>query len=179
MNPRLTLRGSTWLRNSDEHSSGHGDFWRSLSTSVEWVWTLRQSGRRGLRPGRYTMGFSAVSQLLPARQAATPAPRRRTIRPDIDDRFAKFDADNPDVFDLFKRFAEELLLAGKTRGSSRAILSRLVWEADIRTSTNEGYKINHDYSSRYARKLAVADARFVDFFEFRKLTVRPQKLVNA
>lgn len=88
----------------------------------------------------------------------------------IDARFAAFDAAHPEVYRLFVRFARELKARGHAHGSSDAILHRVRWETGANTERDGGFKINNNFSSRYARKLAAEfSAEFADFFEFRSL----------
>jgi hypothetical protein len=88
----------------------------------------------------------------------------------IDARFVEFDAAHPEVYDLFKRFALELLGRGRERYSADAILHRIRWHYAVNPGKEfDGFKINDHFSSRYARKLAAEDVRFAEFFEFRVL----------
>lgn len=86
---------------------------------------------------------------------------------DLAARFAEFDAANPEVWRLYVRFANDLLNAGHRRGSSEQIIQRIRWEASVVTR-GEAFKINDHYRAFYARKLAASDARFAEFFEFRR-----------
>ncbi len=92
--------------------------------------------------------------------------------PSITERFQVFHAANPRVYDLFKRFAMELLRAGHPRGSADMICHRIRWEVAINVQEG-GYKINDHFTSRYARMLAAEDARFLDWFCFRQLKEAP------
>jgi hypothetical protein len=90
-------------------------------------------------------------------------PRQRRT---IEQRFEDFDSANPHVFELFKRFALELLVAGRSRYGANDIISRIRWDTALRT-TGDRFKINNDFARPYAQKLVANDARFKDFFEFR------------
>lgn len=65
--------------------------------------------------------------------------------------FEKFDAENPGVWALFKRFALEAIAAGKRNLSVSLITERIRWEAVVTTSTTE-YKVNNNHRAFYARK---------------------------
>lgn len=95
---------------------------------------------------------------------------QKTLFPDskIDAAFERFDADNPKVYQLFKRFAAEARAAGHKRYSSDAILHRIRWHVSVETIGCE-FKINDHFSSRFARKLIGDDASFAEFFELRTL----------
>ncbi len=90
-------------------------------------------------------------------------------RKSIQEKFEQFDKLHPEVWALFIRFAEQLLRTGRTRYSSDAILHRIRWEYDVNKEGDEVFKINNNFSSRYARKLACLDDRFKNFFQQRKL----------
>ena len=90
----------------------------------------------------------------------------------IDARFATFDTEHPEVWALFRRFACELLAAGRSRGSSDQICHRIRWETAVNPGHDSGFKINDHFTSRYARKLVASDSRFADFFEFRRLAAK-------
>lgn len=87
----------------------------------------------------------------------------------IQERFEEFDAANPQIYRLFSRFAVAALESGRKRYSADAILHRIRWFVDIETQGDESFKLNNNFSSRYARKLAAEDERFQTFFEFRVL----------
>ena len=84
--------------------------------------------------------------------------------------FDKYHAANPRVWALFVRFALQALDAGCVKYSADAILHRIRWHLSVETaSVGDGFKINNNFSSRYARKLMTEDPRFAQFFETRKL----------
>ncbi len=87
----------------------------------------------------------------------------------IDARFREFDRAHPDVWRLFRQFALELLQAGREHYSADAILHRIRWHFATSGKCHDGFKMNNNFSSRYARKLAAEDERFRGFFEFRRL----------
>lgn len=87
----------------------------------------------------------------------------------IDDRFEQFLRDHPDVWVLFRRFAWELAVAGRKRGSADAIIHRIRWEHWTSSTGTKDFKINDHFSSRLARKMIAEYPSFADFFETRKL----------
>jgi hypothetical protein len=96
------------------------------------------------------------------------------FQPDDDDkrtiaeRFAEFDRQHPEVYELFRKFAYELSYAGRDRGSADQIVQRIRWETNVRADRpDHELKINDHFTALYARKLAAEDGRFKTFFEFR------------
>lgn len=85
----------------------------------------------------------------------------------IDERFERFHSANPAVFTLFLRFAREARAKGRKIGA-KAIIERLRWEVMI--ETDEDYRLNDHYTSRYARlAMELFPEEFRDFFETRTL----------
>jgi hypothetical protein len=85
----------------------------------------------------------------------------------IDERFAEFHAANPQVFELFAKFARELREAGLEKGSAELIVQRIRWHAAVVTR-GDSFKINDHYRARYARPLVETCPEFAGWFEFRK-----------
>ena len=85
----------------------------------------------------------------------------------LTDAFEKFHADNPHVWELFKKFATEAKASGRSHYSARTILHRLRWHVSIETKGDEEFKINDHHSPFYARKLAAEDVKFKGFFRNR------------
>jgi len=87
----------------------------------------------------------------------------------LDERFAEYHARNPLVFKLFERFARTALQSGRTHYSAKAIMERVRWEISIKSQDDQGFKINNNYTSRYARLLATEYPEFKGFFHMREL----------
>lgn len=84
--------------------------------------------------------------------------------------FELFDRQNPEVYELFIRFAWELKRAGHRRYSSDAIIHRIRWHYAVRQNRPEGeFKICNNFTSRYARKLMSENAEFEGFFVLRAI----------
>ena len=86
----------------------------------------------------------------------------------IDERFEEYHARNPLVFKLFEKFAREIWMAGHSRYSAKAIIERVRWEVYVKTK-EESFKINNNFTSRYARLLVKKHPEFEGFFEMREL----------
>lgn len=89
-------------------------------------------------------------------------------KPSIDDRFTAFHKAHPEVYELFRQYAEKALATGFERFSADMICHRIRWYHHIDKGDRD-FTINDHYTSRYARLLMAADARFAGFFETRKL----------
>ena len=79
--------------------------------------------------------------------------------------FLEFDADNPEIYEMFKRFA---LIASqhRKRYSARGIFHRLRWETML-TGRESDFKIDDGWSPHYARKFMNEYPKLEGFFETR------------
>jgi hypothetical protein len=89
--------------------------------------------------------------------------------PTIQARFEQFDREHPDVYALFKRFAQELRDGGREHYGARAIMERIRWHMATSSQGTADFKINDHYAPRYARKLIAECPEFAEFFELRRL----------
>lgn len=81
--------------------------------------------------------------------------------------FEKFHAENPHIFDLFKKFAVYVRSKGYRNYSAKVIFERIRWHVNVETSDKE-FKINNNYKAYYTRLLEDVDPRFVGFFRKRQ-----------
>ena len=87
----------------------------------------------------------------------------------LDERFAEYHAKNPAVFELFKKFAGMARDSGRTHFSAKAIMERVRWEICFASRDRRNFKVNNNYTSRYARLLVSECPEFRGFFEMREL----------
>lgn len=87
---------------------------------------------------------------------------------EIDEAFERFDRENRDVWQYFEHFAMLLIRSGRQRCSAKLLVERVRWETMI--SGGEPYKINNNFTSRYARKFARLYPEHRSFFRTRELT---------
>jgi hypothetical protein len=86
----------------------------------------------------------------------------------IQERFERFDRENPQVYEAMVQKAEQLRAFGHY--GIGAIFEDIRY--DYRTkndSRGEKFKLNNNYRSRYARKLMAQERGFEGFFETRRL----------
>jgi hypothetical protein len=86
----------------------------------------------------------------------------------IEERFQEFHTRHPEVWDLYVRFANELLAAGCQRYGIGALTERIRWHYATQPDGGEEFKINNDYRALYARALVQHDPRLADLFEMRE-----------
>ena len=93
-------------------------------------------------------------------------------RKDID-QFVVYHKDHPEVWNLFKQYAEQMYTAGRKKYSAWAIISRIRWDHDIEKT--EEFKISNGYIALYARMLEAVVPKFKFFFQLRPLGGRARR----
>lgn len=87
----------------------------------------------------------------------------------IIDQFKKFHAENPNVYDEFKKRAYEMKRAGRKFYSAAAIIWSLRYDFDLKTS-GEPFKISNTLAVVYGRFLVYNEPeQFTGFFKFHKV----------
>lgn len=82
--------------------------------------------------------------------------------------FEKFHAENPHVYIMFKRFAFEVVRAGKDNYAARGIFNRMRWFTEIETNDHAStFKINSNYSPYYSRMFMLDFPHLDGFFRTR------------
>jgi hypothetical protein len=88
----------------------------------------------------------------------------------IQEQFERFHVSHPEIYAEFRQIALNLLQHGRSHYGSKAIFEVIRYHRALSGKGEaELFKINNNYSSRYARKLMEEDERFRDFFELREL----------
>jgi hypothetical protein len=88
----------------------------------------------------------------------------------IDRAFSRFHADNPEIYDELVRLARETKGRGFRRLGIRMFWEVTRWNRMMRTDVPEGaYKMNDNYTSRYARLIMEREPDLLDVFETRGL----------
>lgn len=88
----------------------------------------------------------------------------------IQERFERLLELHPEIYEEFKRIALGLYARGREHYGSKAIIEIVRYNRAMSGADDvDPFKINNDFSSRFARRLATEDVRFKDFFEFRGL----------
>ncbi len=87
----------------------------------------------------------------------------------IDEAFALYNAAHPEVYASFCEIALGLIRRGHKHYSADAILHVIRYRAAIKKDVLTLYKINNNYTSRYARKFMQDYPHHAGFFETRVL----------
>ena len=81
-------------------------------------------------------------------------------------RFENFHEANPHVYELFCKFALQAA-ARRPRFSARTVLHRIRWATTIETDSDDGFKINNNWSPFYVRLFEIDHPELAGFFEKR------------
>jgi hypothetical protein len=91
-------------------------------------------------------------------------------RASIDERFTAFHHANRWVYQQLEVMTAELLLSGQTRVGMKMLIEVLRWRYFRQTfDTSSGFRLNNDYTSRYARLLLATHPEWDGVFEIRAL----------
>ena len=80
------------------------------------------------------------------------------------DKWEKFHRQNPDIWQLFARFAFAAINSGKKHYSARAIMERIRWQTEIVTKGSV-FKMNNNHVPMYARLFMSAYPEHAGFFK--------------
>jgi hypothetical protein len=94
--------------------------------------------------------------------------QRGLFDPTIDAQFIEFHRTNPHVYLTLVRFAREARCAGQARIGIKALWERMRWELFV-TKRDDDFKLNNNFTSRYARLIAQNESDLASLFEIRRL----------
>lgn len=92
------------------------------------------------------------------------------------EKFEAYHRRHPEVWGLFKKYANEMRDTGRKRYSAWAIVSRIRWDHDIQKT--EEFKISNGYIAFYARVLIEACPKFRGWFQLRPLKSAKPRVVR-
>lgn len=88
----------------------------------------------------------------------------------IGERFEAFHVANPWVYDALVTLAREMVARGRNRVGVKMLFEVLRWEWYRATADpSSEFKLNNNYTSRYARLIAECEPDLVGVFETREL----------
>jgi hypothetical protein len=119
----------------------------------------------------FTYKYKSDEDIARELECAQPTYLFSSRRPTIQERFDRFCEKHPEIYQEFRQIALSLYARGRTRYGSKAIVEIVRYNRVMSgKDETEPFKIDNDFSSRLARKLAGEDTRFATFFEFRELS---------
>lgn len=102
-------------------------------------------------------------------------PRLVTRKDEIDEAFTAFHTENPDVWKMFLRFAQQVIRAGFDHYSADAIVHRIRWHVNVETHRESEFKINNNFVACYARTFHATYTEYEGFFRTRERTSKERK----
>jgi hypothetical protein len=100
---------------------------------------------------------------------APEIPESPALARSIQQAFLVFDEEHPEVYEYLMRLTREVQDRGFKHYGVKALWERLRWHFQIEKGMGEDFKLNNNFSSRYARKIIAAHPELEDFFELRCL----------
>lgn len=96
------------------------------------------------------------------------------IKPHVVAKFWQFHQENPQVYELVKRFAYEAKNKGRKHFGIQMIWERIRWYTTVETNDLE-FRLSNNHCSCYARLLMIDDPSFEAFFS-RKTTIKQKEM---
>lgn len=86
----------------------------------------------------------------------------------LEQQWKKFHEENPQVWELFKKYTFEVVNTGRKHYSVNAIIERIRWHTNIET-TGERFKISNNHRAYYARFFNEQHPELNGFFKTKSL----------
>lgn len=90
----------------------------------------------------------------------------------IDEAFKIFHEQNPKVYEIFKQQTLKAITLGRKKISSKQLLGYIRWRVFMSTKSNDGFKINDAFTSRYSRLFVKEFPQHHDIFNYRELRTK-------
>lgn len=87
----------------------------------------------------------------------------------IEKKFLAFHKENPEVLDILVDLALQAKRAGKRKIGIKMLWEVMRWNRFLETNDPDGYKLNNNFPSRYARLMMENHPELDGLFEIRKL----------
>lgn len=85
------------------------------------------------------------------------------------EQFEAYDREHPEVWELFKKLAFELIDSGQKRFAARGIFHRIRWQFAVTPDQFTHFKLCNNYSPWYARKFLREFPKHKNFFRLRPM----------
>jgi hypothetical protein len=85
-----------------------------------------------------------------------------------EERFRRFDENNPALYLRLRAMAIELARSGRRRYSVKTLWEVLRWRNDLIRDPRERWKLNNSYTAFYSRELMAREPELAGFFETRE-----------
>lgn len=90
------------------------------------------------------------------------------MKPTIEELFLAFHSANPNVYAALCRLARQAVAKGRKRVGMKMLFEVVRWEVFLTTQKDE-FKLNNNYTARYARLIMEQEPDLAGVFETREL----------
>jgi len=81
--------------------------------------------------------------------------------------FSNYDSEHPEIWELYKAIAFELIQSGRRKIGSKLIFEIIRWHHFVKS--NEPFKVSNNYTAHYARKFVNHFPQYAGLFNFKPL----------
>lgn len=82
-------------------------------------------------------------------------------------KFCQYHKDNPQVYVEFKKFTFKTIKKGFQNYSAKGIFELIRWHSGVTAEQTDGFKVNNNYTSFYARLFEKEHPKHQDYFRKR------------
>jgi len=118
---------------------------------------------------RHDSALPLFDQELYRKQEARPPLREQQREAGIQARFERFHADNPHIYAELVRMSRRLVASGRRHFGVGMLWETLRYRVAITTDSDDEFKLNDHYRSRYARLIMASEPDLAGVFELREL----------
>jgi len=87
----------------------------------------------------------------------------------IQEKFEEYHNNNPIVYETLVKLAKEAKQAGKKKLGIKLLVERARWEFMFKLKSDDSFKINNDFTSRYARLIMKQEKDLDGFFDLKRI----------
>jgi hypothetical protein len=87
----------------------------------------------------------------------------------LKERFQRYHAENPHIYEALRRFAFEARHAGRTRIGLKLLYNRVRWDTTVAAKDGTGFKLDDRYVGYYSRLLMAQEPELRGMFKLRRL----------
>lgn len=83
------------------------------------------------------------------------------------EKFCAYHTENPKVYEEFKKFTQKTIAKGFKNYSAKGIFELIRWHSGVTAEQTDGFKVNNNYTSFYARLFEKEHPKHKDYFRKR------------
>ena len=84
------------------------------------------------------------------------------------EKFEEFHADNPEIYNLFTKFTNQIIARGFKHYGAKSVMERIRWHSDVTTlDIHTNFKLSNNHTAYYSRLFEVDQPQYKGFFRKR------------